>query len=77
MGYIPCQMGERDRTHKYNIHDWKPFRLRCALNSCHHNMYEAQAMSWFAELVDRDHVTREAVGMSSVSSVCGIQSVFV
>ncbi|RXK34714.1 hypothetical protein M231_08030 [Tremella mesenterica] len=63
-GSVPCPKGDTDNKHRMNIHGWKPLRMKCGLKSCHFNMDEAHCFKWFAALVDRGHVSREAVGMS-------------
>lgn len=62
---VPCQRDNEVDKHRYQIHGWKPFRLRCALKSCHHNLYEAEAFRWFAQLIEEGTVHRESVGMST------------
>lgn len=73
VGYVPCQRDmSLSNTHKYWVRDWSPLRLTCA--TCNHNIFEAAAYKWFAQLVDEGHVSQAAVGMGD-SAVSGVPDV--
>ena len=65
--YIPCQKvtrGDKEvDKHKYQVHAWKPFRLRCGVKSCSHNLYEATAFLYFSQLIAGGHVPQAEVGL--------------
>lgn len=79
VGYVPCQRDmSLSSTHKYWVRDWSPLRLTCM--TCNHNIFEAAAYKWFAQLVDEGHVPQPAVGMGvpalpHVSPVPGVSDI--
>lgn len=66
-GIVPCKKGTKRDKHSYQSCGWKPFRMRCGNQQCRDNLTEAEALLWFASLVARGVVPREAVGLSQVS----------
>lgn len=65
-GCLPCKKDNGGGgRHNLTFCGWKPFRMRCGDKSCRSSMLEGETMRWFAELVDRGHVDRTAVGMSN------------
>jgi hypothetical protein len=68
LGYIPCQI---NNSHEYNICDWDPFRMRCNVPTCKHNMSTGQSFRWFAQLVVNGDVPEQAVGLGVQRQVDG------
>ncbi|EKD03186.1 hypothetical protein A1Q2_02512 [Trichosporon asahii var. asahii CBS 8904] len=76
LGCVPCQQtvnssAHVDQVHGYHVWAWSPFRLRCVAPSCQHNLYEAGAFRWFAQLVNTGQLTRQAIGMSTLPATEG------
>lgn len=66
IGYIPCKKAhENDDTHQYYRWGWTPLRLHCEKGNCGHNLYGPQVYDWFAQLVMKGRLTKEAIGMPS------------
>lgn len=59
-GYIPCQLNP---THQYDISGWQPFRMRCRVHKCRHNMNYGNSYTWFADLIATGQVDRHLVGL--------------
>ena len=60
---LPCKVDKTGDKHKYQVYGWKPFRLRCAVKQCSHNLYDSDALRYIAELVTGRHVTKQDIGM--------------
>ncbi|OCF40845.1 hypothetical protein I317_05295 [Kwoniella heveanensis CBS 569] len=47
--------------HKYQLCDWKPFKIRCGVRPCGHTMDEAEAFDYFAEIISGQEALLAAV----------------
>lgn len=68
LGYVPCKLNRDDPKHRYQVSGWGPFRLRCAVATCHHPLRDADIMRWVAQLIDEGLLPRVAVGMAPVAT---------
>ena len=55
---LPCKAQPGNRTHRYQVHARKPFRVRCSDHDCQHKLQRAALVHWIAELVQEGIIDR-------------------
>lgn len=45
---IPCKLAPGDPSHRYQIHERSPFRVRCSYKECRHKLQRTALIHWIA-----------------------------
>ena len=60
---LPCKLHPGDQTHRYQIHQPVPFRVRCSNSACQHKLVRSNLVHWIADLVDMGVIDAGALGL--------------
>jgi hypothetical protein len=51
-GGLPCKSQPNNPTHRYQVNNSRPFRIRCCTPGCYHRLQRASVIQWIADLVN-------------------------
>jgi hypothetical protein len=60
---VPCKLAPGDSSHRYQIHERSPFRVRCSNRDCRHKLQRTALVHWVAELVQGGVIDGSGLGV--------------
>jgi hypothetical protein len=60
-GAIPCKAHPHDRSHRYQLNNRSPFRIRCCVVGCYNRLQRSAIIHWIAQGVYDDWIDEEAL----------------
>jgi len=50
---IPCKSQPNNPSHRYQVNNGTPFKIRCCMHGCYHRLHRSAIIQWIAELVNQ------------------------
>jgi len=50
---IPCKSQPNNPSHRYQVNNGRPFKIRCCMHGCYHRLQRAAIIQWIADLVNQ------------------------
>jgi hypothetical protein len=60
---LPCKQEPGNPSHRYQVHNRTPFRVRCSIGDCGSKLQRSALIHWIAELVQSGVVNGEGLGL--------------
>jgi len=60
-GHVPCMNFPKDSTHRYQVNNQSPFRIRCCMPGCYHRLARTSIVHWIATLVELEMIDGECL----------------
>ena len=60
---LPCKSQPNDPSHRYQVNNGRPFRIRCCMHGCYHRLQRAAIIHWIAELVNHGVIDGANLGL--------------
>jgi hypothetical protein len=60
---LPCKSQPNDLSHRYQVNNGRPFRIRCCMHGCYHRLHRAAIIDWIAELVNHGVIDGANLGL--------------
>lgn len=60
-GHVPCKDFPDDPTHRYQVNNRSPYRIRCCMPGCLNRLARTSAVHWIAMLVEQGVIDGESL----------------
>ena len=60
-GHVPCKDFPNDPTHRYQVNNRSPYRIRCCMPGCFHRLARTGIVHWIATLVEQEVIDGESL----------------
>lgn len=60
---VPCKAAPGNPSHRYQVHERSPFRVRCSSKQCRHKLQRTALIHWIAELIQGGVIDGSGLGL--------------
>jgi hypothetical protein len=60
---LPSKTQPNNLSHRYQVNNGRPFRIRCCMDGCYHKLQRAAIIDWIAELVNHGVIDGAILGL--------------